>query len=167
MPPDSPDTRVEPASYADLLTHLPRLEQVTFTGDPDQALGLDRRCCGRKKTWARKTWASLIALEGYAQARARGESTSGFWHYCRSGIAPISHHQVSLQESTQVRQMWAEERLFPVPASVHPKGRVRMFAHIRIDNRPPAPRVYYLDRTAQGEGILVGYIGAHLTTTRT
>lgn len=160
-------TSVEPISYADLLTHLPRLEQVTFTGDPGQTLELDRRCCGRRKRWARKTWSALSALESYAQARTRGEATSGFWHYCRSGAAPISHHQVSLQESDKVRQMWADERTFPVPTSVHPSGLVMMFAHIRIDNRPPAPRMYYLDRTAQGEGVLVGYIGAHLTTTRT
>lgn len=159
--------RVEPISYAELLTHLHRLEQVTFTGDPGQALGLDRRCCGRRKNWARKTWRALSALEAYAQARARGESTSGFWHYCRSGVAPISHHQVSLQESDNALRNWAEERMFPVPVSVHPRGRAQMVAHIRIDSRPPAPRVYYLDRTAQGEGVLVGYIGAHLTTTRT
>lgn len=162
-----PDTRVEPASYADLLTHLPRLEQVSFTGNPDQTLDLDRRCCGRRKSWARKTWRALSALESYAQARARGESTSGFWHYCRSGAAPISHHQVSLQESECSVQQWPDERVFPVPVSVHPSGRVRMIAHICIDNRPPAPRVYYLDRTAQGDGVLVGYIGAHLTTPRT
>lgn len=162
-----PFTIESPGSFADLADLLPHLSRVTFTGDLGQMLSLDRRCNGRRKIWARKTWRSLMALESYAQARERGESTSGFWHYCQSGLAPISHHQVSVHESDQVQQMWADQRTFAVPASVHPWGRVKMFAHIRIDNRPPAPRMYYLDRTAHGQGVLVGYIGAHLTTTRT
>lgn len=165
----SPTTTISapPTSYADLLIQLPRLEQVTFSGDPEQTLGLGRRCCGRKKTWAGKTWRALTALESYAHARERGEATSGFWHYCKSGSTLIPHHQVSSNESSEAMNRWGRERVFPVPASVHPSGQVRMVAHIRIDNRPPAPRVYYLDRTAHGGGVLVGYIGAHLTTART
>lgn len=158
---------VEPDSFADLLTHMPRLFGVAYTGNPELTLDLDRRCCGRRTSWARKTWRALSALEAYVQARARGEINTGFWHYCRSGAAPISHHQVGQHESTSSMQRWPQERFFPVPTGVDPRGRAQMVAHIRIDSRPPAPRVYYLDRTGHGEGVLVGYIGAHLTTDRT
>lgn len=167
MSPCTTDTTVEPSSFAELLDQVQGLSGVTYTGDPRQTLNLDRRCSGRRKTWARKAWRALSALESYALARSKGAATAGFWHYCQSGAAPISHHQVSLQESSHSMQRWAGERLFPVPSWVHPQRVARMVAHIRIDNRAPAPRIYYLDRTSMGEGVLVGYIGAHLTTSRT
>lgn len=163
-------TALTPTSAAEVVEHhLPQLANITFTGSLAPALDLDRRCPGRKKTWARKIATALSALDTYASAHHQGDplALSGFWNYCRSGAAPIAHHQVCLQESKKSMQRWPEERRFPVPTSVDPLGETHMSAHIRIDTcAPVAPRVYYLDRVATGHGVLVGYIGPHLTTGR-
>ncbi|WP_435111361.1 hypothetical protein [Nocardiopsis synnemataformans] len=160
-----------PTTFGELLKCLPGLEGVRFTGDRQAALELDELAGVRRRVWARKTWEALQALSGYARAKADGRPVGSFLTYCRDGSAGpvISAQRLVPGESRQVQiyGKWVEQRMFPVPASVHPQGAMLMLAHVRIDSRGAAPRLYYLDLTGHGQGVLVGRIGRHLTNTIT
>jgi hypothetical protein len=70
-------------------------------------------------------------------------------------------------DQTMCTARWAVERRFPVPADVHPSGFVDMVAHLKLDNGGVAPRIHFYDATASHQRIYCGYIGHHLTNTRT
>jgi hypothetical protein len=76
---------------------------------------------------------------------------------------------VALVESETTMNRWGEERIFPVPVGVDASGRAEMQSHLKIDSKgSTSPRVYFLDDTKGITGrVIVGYIGAHLTNTRT
>ena len=163
----SPSHIRPPTTFADILHRLPDLPGVRFTGRHKPTLELDWRSGGKRGLWARKAWTALNALSTYAQAKEQGFAGS-FFHYCQQGRAgALSVHQVSLQESNTALTQWAQERIFPVPSEVDPRGRVLMTAHIRLGTRGVAPRLYFLDRTGSGQGVIVGWLGRHLTNTMT
>lgn len=155
-----------PATFSGLLDQINLLENVRFTGDRKPVLRLDRLSGRRQRAWAQRTWEALTALDTYAHEKRDG-ATGNFWTHCCAGRTGMSQHQYSRQESPTTMNRWGSERRFPVPASVDPTGEAVMEAHIRIGRQPPAPRVYFLDRVDHGDGVLVGWIGPHLTNTRT
>lgn len=154
-----------PGSFAELLDRIDSLEHVRFTGDPRPALRLDRDSGRRRRVWARRTWESLTALDTYATDKRNGVP-GNFWTHCCSGRTGLPVHQYSPRESAPTMEKWGAERSFPVPTEVDPRGHSVMVAHIRIGPHPPAPRVYFLDRVDHGDGVLVGWIGPHLTNTK-
>lgn len=156
----------EPHAFKELLALLPRLRGVRFTGHTRPTLDLDELAGPKRRRWARKTWQALQELSAYAQAKEAGARGSLSEHLRdRATLLPLS--RLAPHESRTVRQKstWAPQRLFPVPLDVNPEGRVLMLSHICIDSRGVAPRLYYLDRTGHGQGVLVGRIGRHLTNT--
>jgi hypothetical protein len=42
-----------------------------------------------------------------------------------------------------------------------------MWAHVKIDNRDPAPRLHFHDDTRGSGKVYVGYIGPHLPSPKT
>jgi hypothetical protein len=58
--------------------------------------------------------------------------------------------------------------VFRVPTSVSPDGLVLMDAHFKPTHADTvAPRMHYFDDTDQSGKVYVGYIGRHLTNTKT
>jgi hypothetical protein len=162
-----------PGSFAELLERLEEhmLGYVTFTGDPKHTLELDD--LDPLGTWAAKVWDVLRVLNGYADARRRGEFSKGVHAYLthtpagRPGYPPGAH---STQESDSVERSARFRRLreFPVPAEVAPDGAVFMGAHFKIARKGLiSPRMHYYDGTAQTGKIYVGYIGKHLPNAHT
>jgi hypothetical protein len=162
-----------PGGFAELLdwigTSLPR---IMFTGNADATLSLDQR--PESTTWARTSWEVLRALQAYADAKA-GEGFSGdFKIWCQSpprGESAIPAGKVVRDESETVRHhaKWRRQREFPVPCEIDPAGKVFMGAHIRIGASSAGqinPRLYLHDGTAQTGQVYVGYLGPHLTNTR-
>lgn len=163
-----PEAVSAPASFAELLERAAGLPGVLVTADRSITLPLDEH--ERARVWSAKTWQGLRALSAYAEATKNGD-TDGFYEYCRSGRGTVGYsaNQVVVSESGKTMEQWGHERVFPVPVELDPTGASVMQAHLRIEVRgATSPRVYFLDDTKGVTGcVIVGYVGPHLTNTRT
>ena len=137
------------------------------------SLNLDQR--PEASTWVRSSWETFQALEAYAAAQAANGFAGDFKTWCESppsGECAIPAGKVVRDESETVRNnaRWHREREFPVPPGICASGRVFMGAHVRIGASAGgqiSPRLYFHDGTGQTGLIYVGYLGRHLTNTRT
>ena len=163
-----------PATFAELLDWLvAELSRVVFTGDGAAAQSLDQR--PESTTWVRSSWEALRALQSYADAKAASEFPGDFRTWCErppSDAYAIPAGKVIRDESESVRNnaKWRRERELPVPHAISPSERIFMGAHIRIGASAGgqiSPRLHFHDATAQSAMIYVGYLGRHLTNTRT
>ncbi|MFE7635892.1 hypothetical protein ACFU7Z_17865 [Kitasatospora sp. NPDC057518] len=157
-----------PQSFEELWERLAELPGVLVTANRDKALALDES--DRVRVWAAKAWNGLRALNSYALTP---DFNGNFHQFCTSGIPGTvgwSHKQLASNESRQTMDRWGDERVFPVPCDVDPSGRAEMKPHLKLDNGGTAPRIHFLDATRIPmcpARMIVGYIGAHLTNTRT
>lgn len=170
------DEPVEPptaARFADVLAHA---EHPLLVLSLDQSItdGLDEHTPA--PGWRRCVAATLATMAAYATAKAdarqagqpAGPDLADLWAFTRSGHdrVQISPSRVALSESVAVTgtDRLARQRRFPVPRTVDPSGFATALAHVRIGRRPPAPRLYFLDRCdVPGDGkIHVVYLGPHL-----
>ncbi|MFG2692967.1 hypothetical protein [Kitasatospora sp. NPDC048407] len=158
-----------PDSFEELWERLSAFEGIRVTADKSRALELDES--DRARVWAAKAWNALRALESYVQAAQEGFNGS-FYQHCtsdRPGTVNWPHKQYAPAESETTMNKWGAERVFAVPKEVDPSGRKEMQAHLKIDSKgSTSPRVYFLDDTKGATGqVIVGYIGSHLTNTKT
>ncbi|MFX4291893.1 hypothetical protein [Streptomyces bohaiensis] len=160
-----------PSTFEELLQRCTAaFPSLTVTADPRPALRLDE--CDGARRWARKAWQALGALDSYADA-VRGGFRGGFHQHCqegRAGSVTWPRNQLATNESPTTMAKWGTERVFRVPAAIDPGERAVMEAHLKLGSKgSSSPRIYYLDDT-RGKGrtrsVIVGYIGPHLTNTR-
>lgn len=152
----------ELAADSDLLPHVLVLDSAQ---EPVKAL----RGHSSEKTWMRRTWEALEALNSYGAAKAE------------HGVGTLPHFSAYLdwpQATTVISKgmyVAAEvllerggndlrvrrTRLFTVPELGED---VFMGSHVRIGSgKPPAPRMHFYDDTAGRTGkVIVGYVGPHL-----
>ncbi|WP_328954978.1 hypothetical protein [Kitasatospora purpeofusca] len=160
-----------PLTFTELMDRLGEFPLLTFTGDQKTALALDElRCAGGG--WARLTWDGLTALQEYAEAAVRGRAGGDFKQWCErtpAGCHRFPPRKAVRGESRTVysHAKWKRERMLPVPECVDVSRRAFMGAHLRIGGGRTAPRLHYLDDCSGSGRIYVGYIGLHLTNTRT
>ncbi len=163
-----------PATFAELLDWMESdLSRVAFTGDSTASLSLDQR--PEASTWVRSSWETLQAMEAYAAAQASHGFSGDFKTWCESppsGECAIPAGKVVRDESETVRNnaKWRRARELPVPPGISASGRVFMGAHVRIGASAGgqiSPRLHFYDGTNQTGLIYVGYLGRHLTNTRT
>ncbi|MEV7775560.1 hypothetical protein [Kitasatospora sp. NPDC086791] len=160
-----------PGSFTELLARLGEFPLLSFTGDQKAALALDelqRTGAG----WARLAWDGLTALQEYAEAAVRGAAGGDFKQWCEhtpEGCHRFPPRKAVRGESRTVfsHTKWKRERMLPVPECVDASRRAFMGAHLRIGGGRTAPRLHYLDDCSGSGRIYVGYIGLHLTNTRT
>ncbi|MQS12316.1 hypothetical protein F7Q99_08415 [Streptomyces kaniharaensis] len=160
-----------PDTFTELIARLGEFPLLTFTGDQKIALALDdvqRAGSG----WARLAWDGLTALQEYAEAAVRGEAGGDFKQWCEhtpDGCHRFPPRKAVRGESRTVfsHTKWKRERMLPVPECVDASRRAFMGAHLRIGGGRTAPRLHYLDDCSGSGRIYVGYIGLHLTNTRT
>lgn len=168
--PDEEETQL-PESMSDLVTWLPRLRNVEFTGDTDTALDLDQ--FDPLGGFAKQAWRGLLALDDYARLRSTGGFAGSFHDYCRQpppGVHVWPANRVTLTESELTRNnpKFAKPRRFPVPTLVERSGQVAMWAHLKIANFATiSPRLHFHDDSAQTGKVYVGYVGRHLPNTQT
>jgi hypothetical protein len=163
-----------PADFAALIDWVEKdLSYVVFTGAIDFPLELD--ASPESSTWVRSSWEALLALESYAETKVTVGFRGDFKTWCdrrpSTDTIGISSGRVKLRESETVQhnKKWMQERLFPVPAEIDVGGRVHMEAHIAIGASSAGhlnPRLYYFDATSRTGLIYIGYLGRHLTNTR-
>ncbi|MFJ4192369.1 hypothetical protein [Kitasatospora sp. NPDC089509] len=161
----------KPETFTELLAMLGDFPLLTFTGDQKSALALDGlQCAGAG--WARLAWDGLTALQEYAEAAVRGSAGGDFKQWCEhtpDGCHRFPPRKAVRGESRTVfsHTKWKRERMLPVPECVDASRRAFMGAHLRIGGGRTAPRLHYLDDCSGSGRIYVGYIGLHLTNTRT
>ncbi|MFJ6215299.1 hypothetical protein ACIQGZ_18500 [Streptomyces sp. NPDC092296] len=159
-----------PATFAGLVSRLDEFPTLLFTGETKEALALDEQNAG--PGWARLAWDGLLALQEYADAAVHGRAHGDFKQWCEHtpvGCHPFPPRKAVRGESQTVTSnaKWKKERMLPVPQTVDPSGRAFMGAHLRIGGGGTAPRLHYLDDCSGTGRIYIGYIGLHLTNTRT
>ncbi|MER5640969.1 hypothetical protein ABT095_28970 [Kitasatospora sp. NPDC002227] len=164
---EEPDT---PVSFGDLVGRFDEFPLLEFTGDYKETLALDGQNAGTG--WAKLTWEGLTALQEYAAAAVRGEAHGDFKQWCEHtppGCHRFPPRKAVRGESRTVEShtKWKRERMLPVPECVDSSRRAFMGAHLRIGGGRTAPRLHYLDDCSGSGRIYVGYIGLHLTNTRT
>ena len=162
-----------PATFAELLDWLESdLSRTMFTGDIAEPLNLDQS--PEASTWVRSSWEVLRALQAYADARVADEFSGDFKMWCENpppGAYAIPGGKVARDESETVRNnpKFRREREFPVPPGMDESCRLFMGAHIRIGASSAgqvSPRLYFHDAVARNGVIYIGYLGRHLTNTR-
>ncbi|WP_051732850.1 hypothetical protein [Kitasatospora phosalacinea] len=159
-----------PVSFGELVDRFGEFPLLEFTGDSKETLALDGQ--SEADGWARLTWDGLTALQEYAAAAVRGEAGGDFKQWCEHtppGCHRFPPRKAVRGESRTVAShgKWKRQRMLPVPAAVDASCRAFMGAHLRIGGGGTAPRVHYLDDCSGSGRIYVGYIGLHLTNTRT
>ncbi|WP_326611128.1 hypothetical protein OG949_17260 [Streptomyces scopuliridis] len=161
----------DPESFAEILDRIDGMRRVHFTGVRKVTLELDDQAYG--SSWVRMTWDALLALRDFAEAAAAGKVSSDFKKWCADApgaVHTISPRKIVRDESKTVKTKtdWRKERTFPVPSYVDPSRRLFMGAHVRIGGgNTIAPRLHYSEASCADHGIFIGYIGPHLTNTRT
>ncbi|URM91571.1 hypothetical protein LUW75_18120 [Streptomyces sp. MRC013] len=163
-----------PMSFAELNERVrERMRHLVLTYDPGRAEDLDDHM--KSSTWASKVWDALLALDSYGASSAGEQGFDGtFRDFCEAspqGMRTYPVTRVAMVESDSVRndRKFRRQRMLPVPPEVDASGRVFMEAHVKIDNKGrTAPRVHFYDDTAGATGkVVVGYVGPHLSNTRT
>lgn len=168
----------EPGSVEELINRITpgpgshvALERVVFTGNVDKALEVDKRDGGTGR-YANRMWQFVRVLHDFVCCREEG-FRGGVHSYLQNSDVNgtrCSEHKHAPTESQAVleRAVWRAERVLPVPFEVHPEGRVLMDAHFKPTSPDKfAPRLHYYDDTEGTGKIYIGYIGRHLTNTKT
>jgi hypothetical protein len=161
---------IYPESFESLIGRLDELEAdgVIFTGTAAHALDLDDVDSLRKLV--RAAWESLLVLADYVRARRAGVCDKGVEGYLKAtpeGFRQMPLGKHAANETRRTMDAWGGERRFPVPTDVGQDGSAVMEAHFKLGRvGMVSPRLYYLDRWIQNQHVYVGYIGAHLTNTK-
>lgn len=182
----SPADPVETAVPGPLPATFAEVIEAAAAAHPLLAFTLDRAVAGQldrfppAASWRRRAVQALDTLGAYAVAKAEvrrsgqpaGHALADLATFVRDGgpRVALSAAAIALSESAQVTETarFADARIFRVPADVHPSGRLRMHAHIRIGGvYAPAPRLHFHDDTGRTGLVVVGYLGPHLPTNRT
>ena len=131
-------------------------------------LALDLDDEPERSTWAQTARRALDSLDRYARAKAAGYRGS-FENWLTSTDNDLRTSVVPTESSlTKKDKKFARLRTFEVPTEVSSTGEVVMWAHIRIGDTGPTPRLHYHDDTGGTTGkVYVGYIGPHLDTAGT
>ncbi|WP_245804972.1 hypothetical protein [Amycolatopsis australiensis] len=166
-------------SFADLIgTAESTLKQLTITAERGPAAILDHH--PKAAAWRRKAWDALRTLDAYASARTAlldagqdpGPELSDVLAFARTGQpgSLISANIIALAESDTVttNERLRQARMFRVDPGTNPAGRDYFGAHIALERfKSPAPRLHFLDDTDGTGTVYVGYLGAHLPTSKT
>ncbi|MCB5165386.1 hypothetical protein LG634_11155 [Streptomyces bambusae] len=155
----------QPTSFEQLWDQRAVFEHVVVTAEQQHALALDES--DRSRVWAAKVWSALRALDRYGRDAHEGFH-GGFYEHCQSDRSQWPVKKVAMAETGATMAKYGDQRTLPVPTAYAPCGRAPMQPHLKIDNKGESPRVHFLDDTKGATGkVIVGYIGAHLTNTKT
>ena len=123
--------------------------------------------------YAADFWRFILVLRDYMRALEAGDFSGGVHDYLGESIGDYrtcSQKRHSPTESETVRNngKMCGERIFPVPVEVDPRGEIEMLAHFKTSHRDTNdPRMHYYADTRYTHKVYIGYIGPHLTNTKT
>ncbi|MFJ4902896.1 hypothetical protein [Streptomyces sp. NPDC088727] len=164
----APQKQKGPESWEELLelaTLLFARVQIGDIKDPLTKLANHKN----ERTWLRRTWDALEALDAYAEAKKEHGAD----------LLPHFNAYLNWPEATVVvpSTMYCPSEVLIDRSASEKKRRARLFhaeglgevfmgAHFRVGGvKPPAPRMHVYDDTSGPTGMVhVGYIGPHLPT---
>lgn len=83
-------------------------------------------------------------------------------------IESQKRHSPTESETVQNNGDMRKKRTFPVPTALDPRGEIEMLAHFKTSHRDTNdPRMHYYADTQYTHKVYIGYIGPHLTNTKT
>ena len=169
-----------PTSMSELFDRMTRGSFETVTkyvvlSDPngmvEDILTLDALVSSR---YAAEFWNYILVLRDYMRAREAGDFAAGNVHdylanppegYRRCSAA---RHKSNESETVKGNEKMRRERTRPVPREVDPRGEIEMWAHFAPTHCDQnAPRMHYYADTKTTGKVYIGYIGRHLTNTKT
>ncbi|MDC4232213.1 hypothetical protein M3T53_00580 [Actinomyces sp. B33] len=127
-------------------------------------------------TWLQTTLKILKTLDQYVAFKSTEEGRAfggDLRKYLSHGASSAGRYTFSAEryrssESQTTMNQWGSERDFKVPEEVDASGLLRMVKHVEIQTRGSiSPRLYFEDRIKEQSRIVIGYIGRHLTNTKT
>lgn len=160
-----------PENFRELLSRVSQgeLPGVVFTGDVGVAQALDDH--DTLQVAVRNAWEALLATSDYVKCRNDGRhdgSLKQFLERAPEGYARLSPKKLAPTETAMTMQRFGAFRIFPVPTSVDPSGKITMTAHFKLARiGMVSPRLYFHDDYHSTGTVFVGYIGPHLPNTQT
>lgn len=123
--------------------------------------------------YAADFWKFILVLRDYMRALEAGDFSGGLHDYLDKSIGVYrtcsqKRHSPTESETVQNNGNMRKKRTFPVPTAVDPRGEIEMFAHFKTSHRDTNdPRMHYYADTRYTHKVYIGYIGPHLTNTKT
>ena len=123
--------------------------------------------------YAADFWKFILVLRDYMRAREEIGFQGSVHDYLAESrgqyrIESQKRHSPTESETVQNNGKMRRERTFPVPTEVDPRGEIEMFAHFKTSHRDANdPRMHYYADTRYTHKVYIGYIGPHLTNTKT
>lgn len=169
----SAEEETVPENWDDFFSRCSALEYVALGPVKDEVEKL--RGQSQEKTFIRRSWEALMALDEYAaMKKERGTSeVPHFGAYLRDPAAeraiPRTRYSASESKGVMMNGRFVAARTLPVPRQVDESGRILMEEHIRVGSgKPPAPRLHFYDDTSGETGkIYIGHLGPHLPNYQT
>lgn len=168
--PESAYTRY-PGGFEALVDRVGELcdRGVVFSADKRSVRALDEY--DSLGSLVHTTWDALLVLTDYVRARRESKIESGLDGYLArtpEGFRTVPPKKFASNETGRTMDTWGDERTFPVPHDVDTTGWAVMKAHFKLGKvGMVSPRMYVLDRYGVDGRVYVGYIGKHLTNTKT
>ena len=142
--------------------------------DPDKVLeGAYRVDAVDASRFATAFWKYILVLMDYMRACEAGDFKGGVHKYLEESrfpyhTCPQSRHKPTESDTVRTGKRMRAERTFRVPVDVDSRGRIEMWAHFApTGGGQTAPRMHYYADTRKTHKIYIGYIGPHLTNTKT
>lgn len=147
---------------------------VEFT-DPDRMQDAIMELDKKAENWryAADFWKFILVLRDYMRAREEIGFQGSVHDYLAESrgqyrIESQKRHSPTESETVQNNGDMRKKRTFPVPTALDPRGEVEMFAHFKTSHRDTNdPRMHYYADTQFTHKVYIGYIGPHLTNTKT
>ena len=155
-----------------------RYESVTrhvVLSDPDGMVGdILRLDSLNGSRYCVEFWNYILVLRDYMRAREAGDFSGGNVHDYLANppdgyrTCSASRHKSNESDTVKGNEKMRRERMRPVPVEVDPRGVIEMWAHFAPTHCDQnAPRMHYYPDTEKTHKVYIGYIGRHLTNTKT
>lgn len=153
----------------------PQVREYVVFCDPDRMCDaiLDLNDMSGNSRYAADFWKFILVLRDYMRAVEAGDFSGCVHDYLDKSIGVYrtcsqKRHSPTESETVQNNGKMCRERIFPVPVEVNQDGEVEMFAHFKTSHRDTNdPRMHYYVDTRYTHKVYIGYIGPHLTNTKT
>ncbi|MFT2750747.1 hypothetical protein ACMT9U_14300 [Clavibacter sp. Sh2036] len=175
------DWETDPASVVEIIerltdkdgygSFLPYVELTDFNKAIDRAITVD--AADPNGTYASAFWEYILILNDYMAQCVENDLNMNLHMYLVSDQTtgrkcPVQRHRPNESITVQNNSRMRRERTFAVPREVDDAGEMFMTTHFAPTHRDQnAPRMYYYADISGTKKAYVGYIGVHLTNTKT
>ncbi|ATG51416.1 hypothetical protein CFK38_07660 [Brachybacterium vulturis] len=157
------------SEFSEVRKHVTLTDPTRAIDDADAIDAIDK-----SSLYATSFWEYVLVLRDYAIAVDEQGFEGNVHMYLKSDAArgrkcPGQRHRANESQTVQNNKKLRRERTFPVPKSLDPSGQLFMATHFAPTHRDQnAPRLYYaVGKEGPTTRAYIGYMGVHLTNTKT